>query len=131
MPDINVQAIKNNFVATWTAHAQATGNTATATKAADNSNSHYVTGIAVTAQTTPTNAPDEMYAQILDGAGIIYYINFQSQVIDSYRPGGISISHDFSAPLKITAGNLVELKVVGAGMPTTVTANIWGFTYNP
>ena len=131
MPDINVQAIKNNFVATWTAHAQATGNTATATKAADNSNSHYVTGFAVTATTATGSEPDEMYLQILDGSSIVFYLNFQGIVVDDYAPGGPVITHNFVAPLKVTAGNLVSLKVTGAGAPTTVTANIYGFTYLP
>ena len=122
------QSIPNN-ITTWTESASGSSGTATATHAAEANKTHYITGLACSAQAASGSDPDMMICVIKDGTDIIITFTFQSSVIDDDAPGGDGpVVHSFAIPIQITEGNLTSIALTGGAGGDKAYANLWGFT---
>ena len=118
----------DNTVADWSESATATGATATATHALTAAKSHYICGLAFSAQGQTSVEPEEMTASLYSGSTVIWKVSFQAQVVDDNTPGSGPQFFSLTHPIKGGSGELVKLVIEGAGGYTAVYANIWGFT---
>jgi hypothetical protein len=104
---------------TWTVVASATNATATATRAAQQSRTHYITGISFSMSAQPAAAA---VVQVLDGATVIDQFQIPAA---AQAP----LIHNYTPPVAITMGNSASITVGALGTGVVGTVVLKGKTF--
>lgn len=125
-----LQGQLSNFVATWTEKDDETGDTASATKAAEAGKSHYLCGIMAGCSDYGSAQPDSLVCTVKDGTspGAIIKFPFTSAGTDDYDPTGGPVAINFTNPIQFTEGQAITVEVTGAVTNNVAYVNFWGFT---
>jgi len=118
------------FVATWTEDATASGAIATATHVAEAGKSHYITGFSASSYDASA-ASGTSTIQIKDDTDVIltiYQDNGASASTTTTSGKGAGVTHSFTTPVLITAGNPCSIEITNSSATDLVAANLWGFT---
>lgn len=114
----------------WTAtHTTTSSTNAEATHAAESARSHYVCGFMASVD-DQAYAPETGTVTLLNGTTVVFTMVIQSNSVKSYQAGnGSALVVNFTAPVKMTEGAAVTLKVDPSGSTAaSINANVWGFT---